>query len=148
MNSVDASLPVGEKAEPQQVPVKHPRWCDRSLCTAPEFVPSEAERGVHYYHRSANLAILGDFAPHSPDGGISVHLQQAVMPWSCTVYLIINKDIHIAIDWNSPLMWAILDEHAEIGERYPALLLDGRAEAARQQQQEATRRQQRAEARS
>jgi hypothetical protein len=141
MNSVDARLPVGEKAEPERVPIKHPRWCDQSLCTAPQFVPIKLEKETRYYHRSANLSALGDFALRGEN--VSAHLRQAVAPSHCTTYLEIN-DVSIAIDWNSPLMWAIVDEHDEIGERFPALLEDGRAEAARQQQREATRRQQRA----
>ena len=131
MNRVDATSPVGEKAEPKPVPVKHPRWCDPSRCTAPEFMPAELVAGTHYYHRSAELAVLGDWAPLDPEGVIA-HLQQAVAPWNCTVYLVVN-DIHIAVDWHSPLLWAVLDEHAEIEERYPELLKTGREEAARQQ---------------
>lgn len=131
MNSVDATSPLGEKAEPQQVPVKHPRWCDRSRCTAPEFVPAELVRGTSYYHRSANLAVPGDWAPRDPEGVIA-HLQQAIAPWACTVYLIV-QDVHIAVTWNSPLLWAVLDEHAEINEQYPELLKTGREEATRQQ---------------
>jgi|GEM_PF-4467954 len=130
MNSVDASSPVGEKAEPEKVPVKHPRWCDRSRCTAPEFRPAEPVAGTNYYHRSANLAVLGDWAPLDPEG-VFAFLHQAVAPWDCTVYLVVN-DIHIALNWRSPLLWAVLDEHAEIGERFPGLLETGREDAARQ----------------
>lgn len=131
MNSVDATSPVGEKAEPQPDPVKHPRWCDRSRCTAPEFMPAKPVAGTSYYHRSANLAVVGDWAPLDPEGVIA-YLRQSVMPWSCITYLVVN-DIHIAVDWDRPLLWAVLDEHAEINERYPELLKTGRKEVARRQ---------------
>lgn len=132
MSSVDATSPQGETAA-APVPVTHPRWCDRSLCTAPEFKPTELVRGTSYYHRSGPLAVSGDWAPIGSEGVIA-YLSQAVGPWDCSVYLVVN-DIHIGVGWSSPLLWALVDEHAEIGERWPLLMETGRAVARRLQEE-------------
>lgn len=132
MSSIEATPAPGEAARPP-VPVKHPRWCDRSRCTAPEFVPTktEAEGGAPAgAHHSVNLVDFG--ASISPDwrGDREMYLSESCAPWPTNTWLYVGNDM-IMIDHSSPLMWALFDVYEEIKAQYPDMIKQGRADAAK-----------------
>lgn len=94
-------------------PITHPAWCDRELCTAPEVYPTMAS--THYgAHRSATLAEVGYPAKE-------VYLSELVAPWKCTTHLCVAGKKSIPLEWNSPLVWAILAHVQEEARAYPSL---------------------------
>lgn len=127
MSSIEATSTSGEAARPP-VPVEHPAWCDRSLCTAPEFRPTEP--GERYAHRSANLLMAGDWPPDRYDytQEAEAYLSQAVARWECATYLRVG-DASIRINYDSPLLFAVMDEHAALTEKWPNLMATGRERA-------------------
>lgn len=129
MSSIEATPAPGEAARPP-VPVTHPRWCDRSRCTAPEFVPTavkednrEKSAGAH---RSANLA---DWGAHVGMGTRrEIYLEKDVLSSPTSTWLMVG-DSMILIDYESPVLWALLDERDEIAAQYPGLMEGARAGA-------------------
>lgn len=129
MSSIEATPAQEESAAP--VPVVHPRWCDRSRCTAPEFVPAapegkEAEKAAGA-HRSANLV---DWGAYVTMGGVTreIYLQKDVLSSPASTWLMVG-DSMIMIDHDSPVLWALLDERDEIEARYPTVFEGGRVGA-------------------
>ncbi len=126
MNRVDATPLVGEKAEPQ-VPIEHPVWCDRSLCTVRGWA-EVAEGDDAGTHMSANLAV--------PDlynrlGSSPVHLRQTLYrPHAFNVAVLVVGDVELIINYDSPLLWALVDQHAAMKKIFtPAMMRQGRAAA-------------------
>lgn len=107
MNRVDATSPVGEKAEPQQVPVKHPRWCDRSLCTVRDWaeVEEDSNAGSHF---SANLAASADYVHGSR---VPVRLRQTIYgDHEFNVVVLEIGETRLLLADSSPMLWALIDE--------------------------------------
>jgi hypothetical protein len=66
--------------------IEHPEWCDRSLCTAPEFRPTSEQykNGAKMgEHRSAPRVLPGLGAGRE----LNVWLSQAVAPWGTGTFL-------------------------------------------------------------
>lgn len=131
MTSIDPTGTQQKEAAP--VPVEHPRWCDLSLCTAPEFVPSapegdEPEKAAGA-HRSANLADWGAHVVRSVfGGGREVFLQKDALSKPTSTWLMVG-DSMILIDHDSPVLWALLDERDELWAKYPEAMAVGRVGA-------------------
>lgn len=111
--------------------VTHPAWCDRTRCTAPEQQPLLLE------YSSASK--LGEHLSAEVSGrwGETAYLLQAVAPWECTVYLVIEPNgspdkISIGLDADSPLLLMIRQHVADQQVRYPSLVppLDAPGESA------------------
>jgi hypothetical protein len=65
--------------------IEHPEWCDRSLCTAPEFRPTSEEfrNATAGEHRSARRVLPGPGAGRE----LNVWLSQSVAPWGTGTFL-------------------------------------------------------------
>jgi hypothetical protein len=69
--------------------IEHPSWCDRSLCTAPEFRPTKDEYAVAGAvgmgsHQSAPLSA------YSGRDDLEMSLWQGVCPWDTDVMLVLR----------------------------------------------------------
>jgi len=112
MNRVDATPLVGEKAEPEKVPVKHLRWWDRSRCTVPEVkLPADASWEDWGEHVSTDL----NSTPHVPSGEVRLEKHGSGGPaW------LMGDGVMLALSSLRPLLWAIVDEYADLRLQYGA----------------------------
>lgn len=126
MSSLEPANDQAKDRRTERRRVTHPDWCKPELCTAPEFYPSTPNTSSveQPKHRSANLAAPGDFVFGAE---VEVHIEQPVAPWRTSTWLVVNG-AHVALDFYSPLLWAVVDRHAELVKEYPGI-----AEGARKQ---------------
>lgn len=105
--------------------VEHPSWCDRKLCTAPEFRPTREEHAAgvdHGSHRSAPVSGYGG------RGDLEMYLVNALAPWETGVFLVIGDgeaevgSIAISEDGGGMALFELLaQEIGDLTRAYPNL---------------------------